>query len=192
MDSETSEIMADNNTSSGLVNTLIQKMSDNKNYVMIGLFIIGLAIASYYFFIKNVHETMNSVEPTVNTQMPGNNHPNCSNESLQNTLQKLDSIPVQNPSQSEFETLMQQHQMVVQHNAVLQQQLMMQQIRPQKEQASSIQLKHPNDDSDDIKQEVQRIQSNENTQIAQHNLTQNEIDDIHRKLNAMNQESTNE
>lgn len=179
MDSETSDIQADNNTTSGLLSTIIQKINDNKSYVYIGLFIIVLAVASYYFFYKNVQETMNSVEPTVLVN----------NESQQNALPKLDSVPIQHPSQGEFEMLMQQHQSVMQHNAILQQQLMMQQ---QKEQKQNIQLKHPNDDSDDIERELQRINANEDEQVGQHNLTQTDIDEIHRKLNTMNQESTNE
>ncbi len=227
-----------NEQPSGLVQTLLKKISDNKMYVYIGVAVIVLAIVLYYFYSKNKKETkpnnesMASVgtakpelalpkQPTnQNDNIPGPFNPNPNEYYVMDAngnpvkvsgsfggAQQLQPLPIpkQQPSQQEIQMLQKQmlekqmmeqqlKQQQMMQQQMMQQQMMQQQMMQQQQNAQAgnkVKLQHPESDeqdngSDDVDIELARIQANEDDNVAQHNLTNSELAEIHKKLEMMN------
>jgi len=175
--------------------SIFKKISDNKIYIYISIGIIVLGLVVYYFYIKNkksqlalsdqpsqlkVSETLQPQEQEYYL-FDKNGNPVKVSRNISGNV----SIINQQPSQQEI---------------MIQKQMMEQQMRQQQDIAHfntnaqmqdkpKIKLEHPSNDSDsdnDINVELTRIKANENENIAEHNLTHSELEEINKKLEMMN------
>jgi hypothetical protein len=193
---------------------LTKKISDNKMVIYIAIGVIILGVALYFLYFKNKKETMTNKDKSDNKQNKSNVQP--SDGTSGNDYYVLDSngvpvkmvdpksnkieplpVPKQQPSQQDIQMLqkqmmekqMMEQQMLAQQEQMMQQQMMQQQMVLQ----NKIKLQHPGDynetpASEEINAELARIQSNEDDNVAQHNLTNSELAEINHKLEMMNQQ----
>lgn len=195
---------------SGLFSDIAKKISDNKIVIYIAIGVVILGIAVYFLYFKNKKETMNSNknESKSNIQsndksdlyvLDSNGVPTKIPDPKSNKIEPL-PIPNQQPSQQEIEMLQkqmlekqqQQQMMMLQQQQMLAQQ-QQQQMLAQQQQQNRIKLQHPVEmdetpASDELNAELARIQSNEDENVAQHNLTNSELAEINHKLEMMNQQ----
>lgn len=146
-----------------LSNNISNTVSNNQIYIYIGIGVLILAVILYYFYIKNKKETL------VNTDTKTNQPPQLPLQQAQD----------QENNQIQEQLLQQQHQIMY-----LQQQL--QQQQQQQPPQTNNRLIHQDESSEINNIDLMRIQSNENDNIAQHNLTNAELEEINQKLEMLN------
>jgi len=96
------------------------------------------------------------------------------------------SLSVNSPVKKQ-EAMPQQMQQQMQQQMMQQQMMQQQMMQQQNSVGPRPKLQHPdNDMSDHIDMELERIQENENENVAQHNLTNSELAEINNKIEAMN------
>lgn len=211
MSDKTVEIVADVNNisetttdgvSTGLLSSIFKKLNDNKIYILLCVSVIVLGISLYYFFIKNKKEISSLVDTNTNKNndekkeilnnqeyyvLDSNGNPvkisGVFNQQpiQQNTRTQLIHPSSTQPTQPTQPTMTQQEIMILQKQLLEKEKLEAQHLEQQ------LREKH-NDEllSEDINNEISRIQENEDNNIAQHNLTNSELEEINRKLEMMN------
>jgi hypothetical protein len=181
--------------------SIFKKISDNKIYIYISVGVIVIGLVVYYFYIKNKKSELALFDQTNQLKVSKTLQPqeqeyylfdkNGNPVKVSKNVSGNVSIINQQPSQQEI--IMIQKQM-------MEQQMMEQQMRQQQDIAHfntntqmqdkpKMKLEHPsnNYDSDnDINLELARIKANENENIAEHNLTHSELEEINKKLEMMN------
>lgn len=155
----------------GFIQSTINKITNNKKYLYIGITVIILGCVLYYLYKKNKKENMKNINlGELNNQeyfvLDSNGNPK--KVALVNQ-----QLPIQTQQPSQQEIMMLQKQMMEKQ----------QQTRPK------IKLEHPktdNQESEDINDELARIQANEDENVTVHNLTNSELAEINKKLEMMN------
>jgi LPXTG-motif cell wall-anchored protein len=199
-----------NQNSTGFINNLLKKFTENKNYKYIAIGIIILALAALYYYKKckkesktNQNKNQMPVKQNNESALTGlNNNDHFILDSNGNPVKVTGTfpnqplplpIPKQQPSQQDIQMLQKQMYEKQMQQQMMQQQMMQQQMMQQQmmQQQNSVgprpKLQHPdNDMSDHIDMELERIQENENENVAQHNLTNSELAEINNKIEAMN------
>lgn len=193
--------------------SIFKKISDNKMYIYISIGVIGLGLIVYYFFIKNkkfqlaLSDQSSQLKVSETTQpqeqeyylFDKNGNPVKVSRNVSGNIsiinQPLAQIPIPNQQPSQQEIIMIQKQMM--EKTLMEQQMRQAQdiarfnANAQMQGKSKMRLEHPSNDSDsdndnDINIELARIKANENENIAEHNLTHSELEEINKKLEMMN------
>jgi len=194
-----------NQNSTGFINNLLKKFTENKNYKYIAIGIIILALAALYYYKKckkesktNQNKNQMPVKQNNESVLSGlNNNDHFILDSNGNPVKVTGTfpnqplplpIPKQQPSQQDIQMLQKQMYEKQMQQQMMQQQMMQQQMMQQQNSVGQRpKLQHPdNDMSDHIDMELERIQENENENVAQHNLTNSELAEINNKIEAMN------
>lgn len=145
--------------------SILKTLSENKTYIYIGIAVVLLGFVLYYFYSRTKKELGKK-----NTQ------PNSeiASQNKKTHLQPLE-IPQQSPSSNEINLL---HEQMLQHQLAEQK---------NKKQSSQKKLIHPNDTDTTTytEDELARINSNENLNVSQHNLTKEELENIASQIEFM-------
>ena len=195
----------------GFFANFFKKYEENRLYVYIGIGVIVLGIVLYYFYVNNKQETniqkKTEVTPQTILEMMQNMPLPMVQQILQQippqllheTLQMQQQLMQQQMQQQQMPQQMSQHtpqqapQQTPQQTPQQMQQQAPQQIKPTKKSRGKLQ--HPNmkpelntnhiNNLDDVDVEVARAQLNENENVAEYNLTNSEVQDIHNKLDKL-------
>lgn len=156
----------------GFVQSFFRKIYNNKMYIFIAIAVFGIGLASYYFYMKKYgkNKASKQEQPALSSSeyyvLDNNGKP----VKVSGNLHPLPII-VQQPSQQEIAML--QNQMLESNNQ-------------QKLEHPTIDSEQVDYNNDNMDNELERINSNENQNIRNHNLTASELNEIEKKLDMMN------
>ncbi len=200
----------------GFFSSMFTKLMANKTYLYIGIAVIVLGIALYYYFYKFKKSTAVAPEPTKSTEtkvtekpeiVPVTSDPeyyilDANGNKIKvsgSYVQQLQPLPVQQQQPSQQEIMLLQQQMLEQQRLEQQrlEELNRQKLLQQKRQLAHIQeqksrkLQHASENSSDeeINAHLERIHANEDSNVAEHNLTHSEIAELTSKLEMMNSQN---
>ena len=151
---------ADSNESDGFFSSIIQKISDNKMYIIIGISVIVLGVVLYYIYNKNmkgISENMSEIKH---------------NHEQKHILEKISEHDSESENDSEIKNPDNTPELVNEY--IVKQ-------TPENKITQKIKLEHP-DNSD-----VSSDKSEEDNDMKQYNLTNSELDDIKNKLSNIEQ-----
>ena len=168
----------------GFIDSIVKKISDNKIYIYIGIAVLILGLVLYYFYTKNKKETAINKSDTTKPQeqftIDSNGNPvkefNKSVESFNSQMNNMPVLPLPKlvqelPLPKPIQELhMQQNKIKLEHPA---------------DSDTLDNYENSSSDNTSNNDDFEQIQSNENINIAQHNLTNSELEEINRKLEMM-------